>query len=220
MRIIGGRWRSRTIDWPDTGKTRPITDRVREAIFDSLGSHFDTPGGLPELNVADVFSGGGSLGLEALSRGASRACFFDRDIKAIQVLKANLKRFGAGLEAAAVVADIWRMAIRPPESFAPLDLVFLDPPFPDTRDMSDRSKVGTLLRRLGSSMVTRPTTLVVLRHEVRMTPPHIIGKYWTVQERREYGKNTISILQRCAAPGPADELGATSPETEYGDELV
>ena len=106
MRIIGGRWRSRKIEWPTEAATRPIADRAKQALFDSLGSRFGTPGALPALCVADVFAGGGSLGLESLSRGARCVCFFERDARAVAVLKRNLQTLGVGPEAAIISADV------------------------------------------------------------------------------------------------------------------
>ena len=68
-----------------------MPDRLKEAIFAMLGDYYDCPGELPELHVADVFAGSGSLGLEALSRGASTCYFFERDRKALEMLKINLR---------------------------------------------------------------------------------------------------------------------------------
>jgi 16S rRNA (guanine966-N2)-methyltransferase len=196
MRIIAGKWRSRKIDWPTSGATRPITDRVREALFDVLGTRWGTPGELPALNVADVFCGGGSLGIEALSRGAARACFFDRGRDALRVLRANLDRLQAGPEAVILGGDIWRRGVRPPEDHCPLDLVFLDPPFPDTRDVTPRGKLDDLLRRLGASAAVSDDTLIVLRTEQKQPLPDGLGRCWRPLERREYGRNVLDLLVR------------------------
>ena len=211
MRIIGGRWRSRKIAWPLACDTRPITDRVRESVFDLLGSRFGTPGALPGIKVADVFAGGGSLGLEALSRGAARVCFVDRAPEAIEALKRNLERLGAGPEATIVVADVWRTGVRPSPSCAPLELIFLDPPFADSRETSKDSKVASLLRRMGAGKAVTDAVLVVFRHERRVNVPETFGRYWTVQERREYGRSAVSLLVRRArdtGTGAADALPA------------
>jgi 16S rRNA (guanine966-N2)-methyltransferase len=183
-----------------------MTDRVREAIFDILGSRYGTPGALPPVTVADVFCGGGSLGLEALSRGATRACFFDRSVEALRVLKENLNRLEVGPEGVVVPADIWKTAVRSPPRFGPLDLIFLDPPFHDARDVSNRSRVASLLRRLGAGASTTAETLIVFRHEEHLRTPEIVGKYWSVEQRREYGRSALSLLRRGDAP--ADEADA------------
>lgn len=194
MRIISGKWRSRKIDWPTTGVTRPITDRVREAVFDVLGAHFGTLGALPPLRVADVFAGGGSLGLEALSRGADRVCFFERDRAALAVLKRNLDRLEAGPEAVIVSADLWRGGLRPPPSHRPLQLLFVDPPFFDCRDLSDGTRMAELLRRLGSSDAVSADARVVLRQEEHVGVPSLIGKHWVPMDRRIYGRSAVVLL--------------------------
>lgn len=203
MRIISGKWRSRKIDWPTTGVTRPITDRVREAVFDVLGAHFGTLGALPPLRVADVFAGGGSLGLEALSRGAERVCFFERDRAALAVLKRNLDRLEAGPEAVIVSADLWRGGIRPPPSHRPLELLFVDPPFSDCRDLSDGTRMAELLRRLASSDAVSGDARVVLRQEEHVGVPSIIGKRWAPMDRRIYGRSAVVLLGLMPGePGP------------------
>lgn len=219
MRIISGRWRSRTIEWPEHGVTRPIADRARAALFDGLGSHFATPGTLPRCRVADVFAGGGSLGLEALSRGAAEVCFFERDAEAIRVLKRNLARLDAGPNATVVAADVWRSGVRAPDGGEAFDLVFLDPPFADSRDLSLRSKLGVLLRRIAAGAVTTPDALVVLRIESRSEPPETFGRHWVVTRRRTYGASRLCFLARPpveavrtgpAVEGTADEPGSAS----------
>ncbi len=196
MRIVGGQWRARRIEWPATGLTRPITDRVKTSLFDILGSRFGTPGELPPLRVADVFCGGGSLGLEALSRGAARACFFERYPEAVAVLRRNLGTLRVGPEAMVVVSDVYRAGIRPPTACMPLDLLFLDPPYLDARDTGPASKLSSLLRRLGTSDATAESVVVVLRHEKRVDFRGTIGKHWLVDDRRVYGRMAITILAR------------------------
>lgn len=217
MRIIAGRWRSRKIDWPAGGKTRPITDRVREALFDVLGSRYRAPGALPTLNVADVFCGGGSLGLEALSRGASRVCFFDHDRLARKTLQRNLDALQAGSDAVIVGADIWRRGANAPPRHRPLELIFIDPPFADSRELSARSKVGTLLRRLASRSLTADDALVVFRHEARVRVPAILGAHWLVEQRHQYGVSGIAFLVRRE---PVDDGTSLDEGEEENDGLV
>src|SRR3972149_2479777 len=107
MRIIGGTWRSRRLLRPETDSTRPMPDRVKQTIFDMLGSRYDCPGALPPLLVADVFAGGGSMGWEALSRGAAFCGFFERAREALDALRRNVESLGAGLESSIVSGDAW-----------------------------------------------------------------------------------------------------------------
>ncbi|MEX1286974.1 MAG: RsmD family RNA methyltransferase, partial [Acidimicrobiia bacterium] len=84
MRIIGGEARGRRLRGPKGDTTRPMTDRAREALFNILGPE------VVEAAVLDLYAGTGSLGLEALSRGASSAVFVERDRRALAVLRANV----------------------------------------------------------------------------------------------------------------------------------
>ena len=216
MRIVGGRWRKRRIDWPDTGVTRPITDRVREAVFDILGCRLGTPGELPPLRVADVFCGGGSLGLEALSRGAASACFFDRDRDVVRVLRRNLQHLEVGPEGMVVVSDVYRDGLKGQEPYVPFELIFVDPPFRDARDTSSRSVVTTLLRRFGSARSVAAAPLLVLRHEQKVRFPEVIAKHWRQDDRREYGKSAVTFLVR-ATPQAAEAVQPADDSTEDQD---
>ena len=126
MRIIAGTHKRRPIEGPeDERTTRPITDRVKEAMFNRL----TTMGVVGYGQALDVFCGTGSIGLEALSRGAERCTFVDRDADAIARLKRNLvtlrEQERAHVVAAAAVPPFWAHAL--PD--AGLTLVTLDPPY-------------------------------------------------------------------------------------------
>jgi len=119
VRIIGGLWRSRIVEFPDAAGLRPTPDRVRETLFNWLGRD------LTGLSCLDLFAGSGALGLEALSRGAARVTFVERDAAAVRELRARLAEWRAS-GGAVVQADALRFLAGPAE---PFDVVFLDPPF-------------------------------------------------------------------------------------------
>ena len=123
MRVVAGRFGGRRLAAPPGRETRPTSDRVREALFSILGP-------LDGAQVLDLFAGSGALGLEALSRGASRALLVERDPRAVRVIRANIAALGVTDEEARVVAGTARVALR--NAFAAgdtYDLVFLDPPY-------------------------------------------------------------------------------------------
>ena len=93
MRIVAGAFRGRSVQAPAGEGTRPTTDRVREALFSSL---YSLRGGFEGAVVLDAFAGSGALGIEALSRGAAQAVFYENDAKAAAVLKRNLASLGLG----------------------------------------------------------------------------------------------------------------------------
>jgi len=126
LRIIAGRHRGRRLAAPAGAATRPTADRVRQALFDML---WHAPwGGRKRVEgaaVLDAFAGTGALGLEALSRGAARASFLEKDRAALAALRANIAACREEARCAVLAAD----ATRPPPAPAPCDLVFLDPPY-------------------------------------------------------------------------------------------
>lgn len=123
MRIVAGTLGGRRIAAPRGAETRPTSDRVREALFSTLGP-------LDGLRVLDLFAGSGALGIEALSRGAAHAVFVERARPALAVLRANLEALGVGAEAAEVrPGDALKALRNARERAETYDLVFLDPPY-------------------------------------------------------------------------------------------
>ncbi len=121
MRIIAGRWRGHPIQAPPAPRTRPTTDRVREAWMSMLQPS------LPGARVLDLFAGSGALGLETLSRGARHVTFVERSGRALKVLKANIEKLGAEAETRVVRDDALRFVenVEPGE----YDIVLADPPY-------------------------------------------------------------------------------------------
>src|SRR6187549_2551889 len=102
MRIIAGEFRSRQLLAPKTDATRPITDRVKQSLFDILAPE------IPDAQVYDCFAGTGSMGLECLSRGAAHATFFEADRSAVVRLKKNIATLGVEGRSAVVAGDLFR----------------------------------------------------------------------------------------------------------------
>jgi 16S rRNA (guanine966-N2)-methyltransferase len=119
VRIIGGQYRRRLLDFPDGAGLRPTPDRVRETLFNWLGQD------LPGWTCLDLFAGSGALGFEAASRGAARVVMIERDARAIGALEKNRVVLGAN-QVDIVRADALAWLANSRERF---DLVFVDPPF-------------------------------------------------------------------------------------------
>lgn len=119
LRIIGGIWRGRRLRFPPQEEIRPTPDRVRETLFNWLGPR------VVGARCLDLFAGSGALGLEALSRGAAKVIFVERDGVAVRELRARLAEWGA------VGGEVEHLdAVRFLGSPArPFEIVFLDPPF-------------------------------------------------------------------------------------------
>lgn len=125
MRIIAGAWKARTLAAPPGLVTRPTSQRTRQALFDMI-QHAPWGGRavLEGATVLDAFAGTGALGLEALSRGAATAVFFETDPAALKALRANITACGATDGARVMARDVLR-----PGRGVPHSLIFLDPPY-------------------------------------------------------------------------------------------
>jgi 16S rRNA (guanine966-N2)-methyltransferase len=121
MRIISGKWKGHSLQRPEATITRPTMDRVREALFSMLTSRLKSFAG---VTAVDAFAGSGALGLEVLSRGGSFVFFSENNIKTRHILLANIKKLSA--QDQATVAFSFQ-ALN--DTAAPVDLVFLDPPY-------------------------------------------------------------------------------------------
>jgi len=129
MRIIAGAWKGRALRAPPGETTRPTADRVRQAVFDML---LHAPWGgrdvIEGAHVLDAFAGTGALGLEALSRGAADATFFENNAAALTSLKANVAACGAGARAQVLARDVLHPGKGPGQGVSK-NLIFLDPPY-------------------------------------------------------------------------------------------
>ena len=177
MRIIAGAWRGRQIEAPPGRATRPTSDRAREGRFSMLASRL---GGFEGLEVADLFAGTGALGLEALSRGAARCTFVEKDRAALDALGRNVDRLGAGDR-----ADIRGSAVEqapPPPS--PCDLILIDPPY-------GTGLALPAVERASAWLAPHGWISVELHGEAIVAPSGL-----EIAGERKFGKATIMLLRR------------------------
>jgi 16S rRNA (guanine966-N2)-methyltransferase len=186
-RVIAGSARSIRLLAPGPG-TRPFGDRVKQTLFAVLEP------GLPGAVVLDLFAGSGAGGIEALSRGASRAVFVERDAAAVRVIEANLERTRLAASARVVRAEALAYLAGPGRADAPFDVVLLDPPYADHALL-----VGTL-DRLGDPAAGLLATdaHVVAKHFWRGVPPARAGLLASSRERR-FGETALTFYRVAAA---------------------
>jgi 16S rRNA (guanine(966)-N(2))-methyltransferase RsmD len=124
LRIIGGSLRGRKLRYSGDVRTRPMKDRVREAVFNLLGP------AVAGSHAIDLFAGTGALGLEAISRGAARATFIERHLPTAKLIEQNIASLGVGDRTEVIFGDAfaWSAAYRPPAGSPPL-VVFCSPPY-------------------------------------------------------------------------------------------
>jgi len=121
MRVIAGEFGGRKLIAPDGLSTRPTTDKVRQAVFNSLHSM----GVIEDATVADLYAGSGALGIEALSRGAAMCTFIERDRAALKALRANIAALDLEERARVVPADAFSVAA----TLTDIDVALIDPPY-------------------------------------------------------------------------------------------
>lgn len=181
VRIIAGTARGRRIETLEGLETRPTLDRVKEAVFGSL--QFSLPG----AEVLDLFAGSGSLGLEALSRGAKHAVLNDRNPDCIAIIRRNAETLGFSADAKVLNLDYAAAIDRLASEGAAFDLAFLDPPY---REGLSHDAVA----RLFEKHLIRPGGTVVLEHAAELPPSDAPGVY-RVRRTKRFGKCGYSLIE-------------------------
>lgn len=183
MRVVAGEARGRRLVAPEGRDTRPTLDRVRESLFNTLGS-LDA---VVDARVADLFAGSGALGIEALSRGAASCLFVEQDRRARTAIDENLRVTGLSDRAEVVTSPVetWLQGVTvdPNHTLPSFDLVLLDPPYP-----TDDETWAGVLRRVGALV---PEGFVVVESNRRVPVP----EGWGVRKEKKYGGTLVSVLQ-------------------------
>ena len=200
MRIIAGQRRGHKFDGPRDKTTRPTSDMVRESLFNILGEAVE------DLLVIDLFGGTGALGLEALSRGAGRAIFVEKNRDNAALIRRNIATLRYEDRTQVVMADAYRWA----KSFVPIDrepiVVFIDPPYADFEDHPER--LGRLLQELAEKL---PEGSTIVAESSRKLDSDLLPdlEAWDI---RRYGGTQIAIrtVGEANAPGPEDLPGEVS----------
>ena len=177
VRVVAGTARGRLLEAPPGNRTRPTSDRVREAIFSMLASMDAVEG----ASVVDLFAGSGALGIEALSRGAEVAIFVDNDRLAREAIARNLSVLGELAGRARLVATD---AVRFASAMEPVDLVLADPPY-------DYADWASLLDEL------RGRTRILVTETRHAWDP---GPAWETVKVKKYGGTVVTVSMPTEAP--------------------
>lgn len=178
LRVIAGRFRGRRLETVPGTAVRPTADAMRETVFNVLQSH------VAGAVVLDIYAGTGSLGIEALSRGARRAVLVERDRRALEILRRNVAALGIDAEVEVVAADALRYLGRPhPE---PFDVVLADPPY------AAEVEAAVLA---GAAGALGPAGVLVLQHPRRWQAPDEPAGFRTWRTKR-FGDTTIDFFVR------------------------
>jgi 16S rRNA (guanine966-N2)-methyltransferase len=179
LRVIAGAVGGRRLVAPKGG-TRPTTDRLKEALFASLGRRTD------DAAVLDLYAGSGALAIEALSRGAARAVLVDGDAAAEAAVRANLSTTGFDAVATFVRSTVEQFLRADPPA-RPFDLVFLDPPY----DVPSTEVAAVLEQLRGVPWLTSGATVVVERP--KGGAPVELPEGWGIEKERVYGDTLLMV---------------------------
>jgi len=185
LRIISGEKRGRLLKTPEGRDTRPTSDRVKESLFNIL------QGRMAAARVLDLFAGSGSLGLEALSRGAGHAVFVEKDLKAASILRSNCEGLAYGARTEILVKDAAAAVTLLAECGDSFDVILMDPPY-------DRDLEAPILKAVSEGFLLNPEGVFVLEHLSRDPMPDSVASLVRM-DCRKYGNTSISFYQRGGA---------------------
>lgn len=179
MRIIAGKYRRRLLSTVHDLSIRPTTDRAKQTIFDILTNRLDFGG----IDVLDLFAGSGSLGLEALSRGAKSVTFVEKVRTSIAALEKNIAAIGCGDQVTIHPADVFWFLKNAHRKY---DLIFADPPF-------NLETIGTIPAAVASSKAAQEGTYLVLEYGKANPVSAPDTLYESLQ--KQFGQTTVLILK-------------------------
>ncbi len=178
MRIIAGLAKGRRLVAPKSFLVRPVADKVKGAIFNILGN-------IEGKTVLDLFAGSGSVGLEALSRGAAQTIFVDALPASLEILRKNILQCGFANQASVMRGRI-PLILRPiARRWNRFDLVFVDPPY-------DKNLIHPTLDALLENKLIDAQSRVIIEHSPRESPLH---EGFALADQRKYGQTFVSFLK-------------------------
>jgi 16S rRNA (guanine966-N2)-methyltransferase len=182
MRIIGGSLKRRKITFPNTRNTRPVTDRAKETIFNVLGER------VVGKATLDLFAGSGSLGLEALSRGASSAHFVDISALSVRCIRTNLVSLGLGHFGTILKTDVDKAIKKLGNRLKKFDLIFLDPPH-------NKGLIKKTLHQLDRSDTIHVQGIIIVGHSNREgLPENLINLH--IVRKIKIGQAFVTIIEK------------------------
>ncbi len=190
MRVIAGTARSRALKGPPGAGTRPMTDKVKEALFNILA-----PFGFEQAQVLDLFAGTGSLGVEALSRGAGHADFVEQNATVCRIIRSNLETTGLAERGKVHQRAVAQFVSSPPRAEGTVvayDIIFADPPYADPT-------IPQMLLSVGEAGLLAADGVFVVGHSSRVGLDEQYGLLHRIRHR-SYGDSDFSLYQLAAEP--------------------
>ena len=181
MRIVGGEARGRRLNLPRGYRTRPTSCRLKETLFDILPS-------IEGKSFLDLYAGSGAIGLEALSRGAAKVVFVEKNKVLAHVIKRNLDGDGFEGRYEILTTGIQRGVRLLNEKQMRFDFLFADPPY-------ERGLVGETMFCIGKESLFSEDGLVIIQHSIREELDWRPGNRFVLIDQRRYGDTFLSFLK-------------------------
>jgi len=181
MRIIGGKARGRKLLFPPGSKERPTSDFLREALFNILGS-------LEEKTFLDLFAGSGSVGLEAVSRGAQEVYFVEKNKDLVALIKKNIQTCCFDKNCSIIAKDIEHGLSDLFKNKCEVDIIFADPPY-------NRNLVGTTLNLLNKYQILKEDGMVIIQHSIKESFTGTVDDNVYLTDQRKYGDSALTFLK-------------------------
>ncbi len=191
IRVTSGEWRGRALATPSHLNTRPTQAKLRQALFNSIQMS------IPSASVLDLFSGGGTLAFEALSRGAERAVLVENDRDALKCIDKNIQSFDVASKVQVIAGPV-KAVVSAIEIAGPYDLIFADPPYADEWEL-------WLLENLRWEKLLTVGGLFLLEWGTRKSKiTELLDQYGELIKVREkiYGESVLSSFERGEKSGP------------------
>jgi 16S rRNA (guanine(966)-N(2))-methyltransferase RsmD len=179
MRVIAGKYKNRILKTVADNSVRPATDKVKGAIFNILQSRVDWN----RSAVLDLYAGSGSVGIEALSRGAKKVIFVENSRRAFQYLKLNIDSLSADGAAQVVFSDVDKFV---QSAISKYDVVFADPPYA-------LESLPELPTRIFSQEIVARGGYLVVEHPAKYE--FLPGSLWEAVVQKEYGRTAVTFFQ-------------------------
>ncbi|NUO08694.1 MAG: 16S rRNA (guanine(966)-N(2))-methyltransferase RsmD [Candidatus Brocadia sp.] len=189
MRIISGSAKGIYLSSVKGSTTRPIPDKIKEALFSILADV------IPDCHVLDMYAGTGAIGIEALSRGAKSCIFVENNWSAIQVIKKNLEATRLRDKARVLKYDVFEIIPYLEKNSIEADLVLASPPYPLIEKKSYRDKLLTLFSSLCSKHMVRSEGLMLLQHRKTVFEITPEASHIELFDTRSYGDTQLSFFK-------------------------
>ncbi|MGL5643103.1 MAG: 16S rRNA (guanine(966)-N(2))-methyltransferase RsmD [Paraclostridium sp.] len=179
MRVISGKARGLKLNAPKNEDVRPTTDRVKESLFNIINGY------IIDGEVLDLFAGTGSLGIECLSRGASKSVFVDVNRSSIDIVRSNIKKARVEENSEVVNLDYKSAIDRLENMLHKFDIIFMDPPYYENIFID-------ALKKVDESNILKEDGIVVVEHDTKHEFPENIGSL-VKDKSKKYGNTTLTF---------------------------